>query len=145
MAIVEECTLARISVIFTRSPYWYAAPVLKLPDLGLSLFPAFSLFQPECARPWCVLINHSCGHAMLRRCACVLGLTKQLRAPRPGHGGGKDEAPCPKRSTAQPHDYCRTILRGMHGRLRSRDNRNLHPSHPAFLPPLQEVLEHPVN
>ena len=66
MVIVEECTLARISLIFTRSPSWYAGQVLKLRDFVLSLFPAISLFQPECGRPSCVLINHSCGHAVLR-------------------------------------------------------------------------------
>src|ERR1700676_1010749 len=145
MAIVEECTLARMSLIFTRSPYWCAGPVPKLRDLVLSLFPAISLFQPECGRSLCVQINHSCGRAMLRQFAYVLDLTNLLRHRRRGHGGGKDEALCPRSSTAPLHDYCRTTLRAEHGKPRSRDNTNLYPSLLAFRPPWHEVVRRLVN
>src|ERR1700688_2167455 len=139
MAIVEECTLARISLIFTRSPYWYAGPVPKLRGFALSLFPAISLFQPECGPSLCVQINHRCGRAMLRQCAYVLGLTKLLRHFRRGHGGGKDEALCPMRSRALGRDCCLTVPPGGRGTLRSTDNTNLYPWLPAYRPPWKEV------
>src|ERR1700738_4815541 len=130
MAIVEEWTLARISLIFTRSPYWYAGRVRTLRELVLSLFPTISLFQPECGRSLCVQINHSCGRAMLRQFAYVLGLTKLLRHRRRGHGGERGGVLYPKRSRALQHDCCLTVLRGEHGKQRSRDNTSLYPSLP---------------
>src|ERR1700730_9513433 len=141
MAIVEECTLARSSLIFTRSPYWYAGPVPKLRDLVLSLFPAISLFQPECGRSLCVQLNRRCDRAMLRQFAYALDLTKLLHHRRRGHGGGKDEALCPRSSTAPLRDYCRTTLRAEHGKLRSTDNTNRYPSLPPSPTPLQEALQ----
>src|ERR1700730_2987761 len=140
MAIVEECMLARISLIFTLSPYRYAGPVPKRQDLVLSLFPAISLFQPGCGRPWSVLINQRCGRVMLRQSACVLGLTKPSRHRRRGRAGGKDEALCPKSNRALQHDYCLTAPPGGHGKLRSTDNTNRYPWLPAYRPPWLEVL-----
>src|ERR1700688_3046358 len=140
MAIVEEWTLARISLIFTRSPYWYAGPVPKLRDLVLSLFPAISLFRPECGPSLCVRLNHHCDRAMLRQFAYVPGLTKLLRHLRQGHGAGKGEAPCPKRSRVLRHGCCLTTPQGEHGKLRSTDNTNRYPSLPPSLRPFHEVL-----
>src|SRR6202162_4954188 len=145
MARVEEWTLARISLIFTRSPYWYAGPVPKLRDFVLSLFPAISLFHPECGRSLCVQINHRCDRAMLRQFAYVLDLTNLLRHRRRGRGGGKDEVLCPRSSTAPLHDYCRTTLRAEHGKPRSTDNTNRYPSLPPFPRPFHEVLRRQVK
>src|ERR1700719_1503970 len=140
MAIVEECTLARISLIFTRSPYWYAGPVPKLRHLVLSLFPAILLFQPECGPSLCVQLNHRCDRARLRQFAYAPGSTRLLRHLRQGHGAGKGVALCPKRSRGPRHGCCLTTPQGEHGKLRSTDNTNRYPSLPPFPRPFHEVL-----
>src|ERR1700731_2271598 len=140
MAIVEECTLARISLIFTRSPHWCVAPVPTLRDLVLSLFPVISFFRPECGPSWCVQLSHRCDRAMLRQFADVPGLTKLLRHLRQGHGAGKGEALCPKRSKVLRHGCYLTTPPGEHGKLRSMDNTNRYPSLPPSPRPFHQVL-----
>src|ERR1700680_4856629 len=101
--VVDECMLARISLIFTHSPSWYEVCSLKCRGFLPSLFAAISLFRPKCDRAWTVRLNHNHDLPVLRRCAYVPGLTNSSSHPgRAGHAAGKDEALCPSRCTTQP-------------------------------------------